>query len=166
MANLWREPGVPHKGWHCIDVIDVREDGSSPEEAEYETCQMCGNERIRFVHIVEHDEYDETLGVGCICAEKLTEDYINPRLLEKELRNKASRKARWLTREWRVSRQGNHYLAVDGFNVGIFPDRYKPGKWKYRISYQSNSYFSKSSYSSPREAKLALFEAYWQMVND
>lgn len=54
MYNHWNLPDIPHKGWRLLDVIDIREDGQSVEDTEYETCMMCGNGRIRFVHIVEH----------------------------------------------------------------------------------------------------------------
>jgi len=34
MTHLWSHPGVPQKGWSCIEVIDL-------EDAVH-TCQMCG----------------------------------------------------------------------------------------------------------------------------
>lgn len=43
-GNRWDQPGVPHKGWHCVDVVDLRADGESADETDYATCQMCGNE--------------------------------------------------------------------------------------------------------------------------
>jgi hypothetical protein len=96
MANFWKQQGVPHKGWTLVDVIDVREDGQPEWETDYETCMMCGNEKIRYVHIVEHPEIEEEFRVGCTCAEKMTSDYLNPKRREKELRNKASRRINWL----------------------------------------------------------------------
>ncbi|MBD2180042.1 hypothetical protein H6S82_12640 [Planktothrix sp. FACHB-1355] len=162
MTGLWSQPEIPHKGWRCITVIDVREDGSSPEETDYATCEMCGNERIRFVHILEHDDFDGQLEVGCVCAEKLSDDYINPRLQENKLKNKAARKAKWLTRKWRISDKGNHFLNIDGYNLGVFPNKFNPGHWKYRIG----SKFSKSSFLSIKEAKLALFDEFWQLTQE
>ena len=55
MSTRWNNKNVPHKGWICIDVIDVREDGQPVDETEYETCMMCGNERIRYAHILKHN---------------------------------------------------------------------------------------------------------------
>ena len=26
-GNRWDQPGVHHKGWHCVDVVDLRADG-------------------------------------------------------------------------------------------------------------------------------------------
>ena len=45
----WDNPGVPHKGWTLICVEDLGEEVSGDEEIEYETCEMCHNERIRYV---------------------------------------------------------------------------------------------------------------------
>ena len=74
-GNRWDQPGVPHKGWRCVDVVDLRADGESADETDYATCQMCGNEKIRYVHIMEHPDLDENFEVGCVCAEKMSDDY-------------------------------------------------------------------------------------------
>lgn len=60
-----------------VDVIDVSEDGQPEWEIEYETCMMCGNEKIRYVHIVEHAEVGEEFRVGCTCAEKSGNHFLN-----------------------------------------------------------------------------------------
>lgn len=26
-GSRWDQLGVPHKGWHCVDVVDLRADG-------------------------------------------------------------------------------------------------------------------------------------------
>lgn len=53
-GNRWSSAGIPHKGWTCVDVIDLRANGEQPEDTDYATCQMCGNEKIRFVHVMQH----------------------------------------------------------------------------------------------------------------
>lgn len=162
MTSVWNQLGLPHKGWRCVEVIDLRDDENSPEETDYATCEMCGNERIRFVHILEHDDFEAQLKVGCVCAENLTEDYINPRSHENKLKNKANRKAKWLTRKWRVSSQGNKFLNIDGHNLCVFLDKFRSGHWKYKIDKK----FSKNSYTSITEAKLALFEEFWRLTQE
>ena len=96
----WNKPGVPHKGWHCIDVEDIAEDADPTDEIEYEQCEMCGHEKLRFVHIMEHPEYPGTLRVGCVCAEKMSDDYVSPRKAEDTLRNRAIRRRNFLSKEW------------------------------------------------------------------
>jgi len=160
LTNLWDQPDVPHKGWHCIDVQDLREDGSSAEETEYATCQMCGNERVRFVHVMEHPEWDGTMYTGCVCAEKLSDDYVGPRKRETTLRNRAARRARWLTRNWRRSRKGNSFLNLEGYNLVVYPT--KTGRWGYRIGERWGS----RTYPTEAEAKLALFDDFWTQTQD
>jgi hypothetical protein len=118
-VNLWNQPEVPHKGWQFVNVIDT-------ETAE-ETCEMCGNERIRYVHIMAHPNYSGPLNVGCVCAEKMADDYVNPRKRERELRNAAAKRLRdnkrkiaqdaehrqeILSAQWKDSKNGNPYLQV------------------------------------------------------
>lgn len=40
MLNYWKIQGVPHKGWRLLDVTDIREDGQSECDTEYECCMM------------------------------------------------------------------------------------------------------------------------------
>lgn len=161
MGNLWDTPGVPHKGWRCVDSEDVRSDGQSVEDTSYETCEMCGQEQIRYVHLMEHDDYPVPLRVGCICAGKMTEDYGGTKRREARLRNRATRKTRWLRRKWKCSQKGNPYLNVQGHNLTVFRDRFKPGFWKYCIDRRR---FSQSSHQSEQAAKLALFDEFCRII--
>lgn len=159
--KLWDTPGVPHKGWECDTVYDIREDGSSPDETDYEVCQMCGNERIRFVHVMSHTQYPDELNVGCVCAEKMSNDYVGPKNKEKTLRNKASRRGKWLTRKWRFSSKGNDFLNIDGRNIVVYPNKFNPGKWGYGI----DGIFSKETFETKDKAKIAAFNKYWDLTN-
>lgn len=150
MSGLWDQSGIPHKNWVCVDVEDLNSATG--------TCEMCGREEIRFVHYMEHPEYHQHLCVGCVCAEKMSDDYVNPRLREQKLKNKISRRSRWLTRKWRISRQGNPFLNIDGKNITVFQynNGYKKGKWGYKIDYS----FVPKAYNTESEAKIAAFEEF------
>src|SRR5574344_293297 len=136
MPNWWNQIGVPHKGWVLNEVIDIREDGQSAEETPYETCMMCGNEKIRFVHIVSHNEVEEEYRVGCVCAERMTNDYINPKGKENELRNRANRRNTWIKKTWKLRKdnifgkktfQELHKAKIAAFNgIEYFKEI---GKW-------------------------------------
>jgi len=71
----------------------------SADEIDYATCQMCGNEKIRYVYIMEHPNLDEHFEVGCVCAEKMSDDYEGPKRREAKLRNRTARRTRWLQRK-------------------------------------------------------------------
>lgn len=121
---------------------------------------MCGQEKIRFVHIMEHSTYPDILRVGCICAEKMSNDYIHPKQREKKLKNRALRRKKWLTRKWRISSKGNDYLNIRGYNIGTY--KRKNGKWSWWI----NKIFSRRSYKTKNEARLALFDCFSKMENN
>ncbi|MFH2002952.1 MAG: hypothetical protein ABIK28_25015, partial [Planctomycetota bacterium] len=95
MSRRWSQKEIPHKGWRCVDVIDLRPNDEPVELVDYAICEMCGHERIRFVHVMEHDDVDGQLLVGCVCAEKMLEDYVGPQHRESRLKNKATRKRNW-----------------------------------------------------------------------
>jgi hypothetical protein len=144
--NLWNNPGIPKKGWVSSEVIDY-----SAEYGGYASCEMCGKEHIRYVHIMEHPEHDN-LGVGCVCAEKMSGDYEGPKLREKALKAKVNRKREWVSRDWRMSSKGNPYRNVNGVNVGIH--KISATTWGFRVG----SEFSRGRYPTPENAKSALFD--------
>jgi hypothetical protein len=83
-TGKWKVPGVPHKGWTCIDTEDLMEGHS-------ETCEMCEVQEIRFVHIMEHPGYPGSLRCGCVCAGHLEANYKAARDRERGLKAVRSR---------------------------------------------------------------------------
>ncbi|MHC8493960.1 hypothetical protein ACTU44_14760 [Thalassospira sp. SM2505] len=154
----WSEPNVPHKGWSCVDVEDL----GSPDAV----CEMCETQEIRYVHYMTHPDHHETLGVGCVCAEHMEEDYEAPRRRERQLRNSVQRKQRWLRRKWRISNKGNAYLNTDGFNITVF--RKPNGTWGGTlIDRRTNqSVSSRRVYRTEDQAKLAAFDAMIFLKNE
>lgn len=110
----WDNAGFPHKGWTLIECIDLGADVSDDDEIEYETCEMCHNERIRYVHVLTHPDYPGEIRVGCDCACKLTEDYISHPENERRLKNKAARRRNFLKQEWGKNYKGNWVLRYKG----------------------------------------------------
>ena len=155
--NHWDQSGIPHKGWHCSDCHDT----GGEEGDGYETCQMCGNERIRYVHIMEHQEYPNELRVGCICAGKMSDDYVGPKKREQVLRNKASKRSNLFKRKWKISFMGNEYLKISNRRIVIMKNLYSPG-WEYAIGVQ----WSKGNFSTSDEAKRAAFDQLQILLNE
>lgn len=124
----WKKDGVPPKGWACINVIDIKENMGAFDSIEYEQCEMCGNEKIRFVHIMKHPQYPKTLRVGCVCAEKMSGDYVNPRRNEESLRKRAMRKSNFEKREWSYNPTKKTYSKkYKGEYITIMKSHY--GNW-------------------------------------
>jgi hypothetical protein len=150
-TGKWTQRGVPHKGWRCVDIEEL-------EEQDH-LCEMCEARHVRFVHVMEHPTYRETLRVGCVCAGHMEEDPVRARKREADYKTERSRRLRWLQRTWRVSASGNEFLNTnDGFNVVIFA---KGSIWAGRIEHRSSGYqrTSKRPYRTSDEAKLAAFDA-------
>jgi hypothetical protein len=95
----WQQPGIPHRGWRCLDVYDLGD--------VQQTCDMCQTAQIRYVHIMAHPNYDGTLEVGCVCAGHMLEDYVAPQRREAELKRQQRQRERQIARDI-VQRQ---YLA-------------------------------------------------------
>jgi len=152
MSNYWKIPGIPHKGWEFQGVIDLGENGGYLSENDYETCMMCGNENIRYIHLLSHEEVAEEFRVGCVCAEKMTGDYSNPKQMENNLRNKSSRRTNWVKANWQWSRKGNLYLKKGGHILTIFRDK-KSNKFKCMIDEE----FGTVHHRNIDAAKAALF---------
>ena len=124
----WDKPGIPHKGWEYVSMEDLGEDIRSGESIPYERCEMCEKERIRYVHILRHPEYDGELRVGCICASKMIEDYAAPRKKERNQKNRANRKGNFMKRSWNYkSGTGNYSLRYKGENITIMRRKYNSG---------------------------------------
>jgi hypothetical protein len=124
----WSEPGVPHRGWTCAGVEDLEEPS--------QVCAMCESATVRYVHYMKHPDYPETLGVGCICAEHMENDYVNPRLREHRLRSRTRRGRTWAQRQCRISARGNFYLRTEGFILTVFrlSDRKGQEFWRVRVT--------------------------------
>lgn len=158
MSGKWSMPGVPHKGWTCISVEDL--------EAPDAVCEMCEVQEIRYVHHMEHPGYTGTLAVGCVCAEKMEDDYEAPRRRERHMRNAAQRRGRWLDRKWKISQKGNPYINVDGMNITVFcrPDGSWGGKIEDRTTAQAIT--ARRRYTTEDQAKLAAFDAMIFLKNE
>ena len=135
----WDRPGVPHKGWTEVGCIDIREDAFDDEDIEYEICEMCNNERIRYVHILRHPQFDGEIRVGCICACKMTGDSDTAPEQERKIRNRSARRRNFLKQEWEKNYKGNYVLRYKGRHITAISRNGAYGfvcdgnwVWKYR----------------------------------
>jgi hypothetical protein len=157
-TGKWCQPGVPHKGWTCVDVEDL-----GPDEADHATCEMCEVMQIRYVHMMTHPDYPfEPLGCGCICAGHMEGDYTAARQREHQFKLRQARRSRWLTRRWRYSRHGNEFLNTDGFNVVVYQ---QGNTWSARVidRVRGVTRFSQLPYPTVDAAKLATFRVVTEM---
>ncbi len=143
--NLWKRDDVPKSGWICTGVTDLG--------VPCGVCEMCGHQIIRYVHHMEHPQY-RPLGVGCICAGKMEGDIENAKKRELEFKSRQARKENFKNRNWKISKNNNSYLKIDGHLVVIYYNN-KRDNWKYSL----DNAFGKEVYSSKEEAMEGAFEA-------
>jgi hypothetical protein len=123
---------------------------------------MCESTQIRYVHTMEHPDYPETLGVGCVCAEHMEQDYARPRLREQNLRSKSQRRKTWIKRNWRTSVKGNLYLNTEGYNLTVFEiSGAMPQRWGLSVTHRESqrTQFGRRRYGSEDAAKRAALDA-------
>ncbi|MBQ3112913.1 MAG: hypothetical protein IJC05_00915 [Phascolarctobacterium sp.] len=138
----WNKIGIPHKGWEYLGIIDLFEDAYPNECAVYIQCEMCGKERIRYVHLLKHAEYDGVMRVGCICASKMTNDYVTPQEKEQSIKNRMNRRRNFMKREWKFKPEtGSYILRYKGEYITIMRSKFGSGygviyrgeqRWKYQ----------------------------------
>lgn len=153
----WDRVGLPHKGWRYVGIEDLGEEVMEGEDIPYEKCEMCGNENIRYVHILSHPEYKEEIRVGCVCASKMTENYTDPGRNEKELLNRSKRRTSFLRREWKKTDKG-FTLRYKGENITIVLSRY--GLWGVVFQNQWRWEYHGKKIRDVKTAKLVAFDLF------
>ena len=152
MVALWDQIGVPHKGWIDLGVFD--------EQFPDHICQMCRSAHVRFVHVMRHPDYPEDLHVGCVCAERMSSDFVTPRGHEKAAKNRKARRDKWVQRKWRTSRKGHAYIRAQGV---LFTVMMHPAGWNYSLMKLASGtgHWGPGGFPSSDAAKLAAFDARW-----
>lgn len=145
----WSTPGIPHKGWVCVDIEDLGE----PQVQ----CEMCESQTIRYVHHMEHPLYSTVLAVGCVCAGHMEGDLAAARNRDAAMQSRASKRNRWTTRKWEISVNGNPTIKADGFRVTVYR---RGAGWSATLAPLNGSgvLHAKRNFSSIDQAKLAAFD--------
>jgi len=157
VSKLWSQAGFPHLNWECVGVTDLKPSDAIGDDYDHGTCEACGRDDLRFLHTLQHNDYPRNVDTGCECAARLEANSQAARRRERGLINRANRRAKWLTRTWRFSANGNQYLTHRGYKLGVSN---RGTHWKYwLLDTSEHTLFGKSkTYATSDEAKLALFD--------
>lgn len=111
-TGLWKEKGVPHKGWEPEGVKDLG-------HGKTQVCDMCQVRKIRYVHYVSHEDYEDgPLQVGVECAGNMTGDSEGARDRQKRAEKRGRRRDRFPNASgWRKSKAGDWFIKEDGYVV-------------------------------------------------
>ena len=145
----WSLAGVPHRGWTCVDIEDL---GAPSVE-----CQMCESQTIRFVHHMEHSDYPDVLEVGCVCSGHMEGDIAASRAREASMKSRAAKRARWVSRAWKISSKGYPHITAEGFRITVYP---RGERWACTVAALDNSIVqhARRNYKTQAHAKLAAFD--------
>ncbi len=133
--TLW-ELGAPLNGWRCIRVSD--------HESDDFTCELCGCTRVRYVHVMEHPHFPQTLSTGCICAGIMEEDILGAKRREREVRRRSQRKANYLKKEWVEASEKRWELRYKHRELVIDTDTFR-GRAYYRLMIDGEGYHWKDN---------------------
>ena len=86
-------------------------------------------------------------------------DYEGAQQREKGTRNASSRKRRWLTRDWRVSKGGNPFLNADGYNIVVYPAGSRGWNFRVKNCFTEKGVASRQPLITQDAAKLRAFDA-------
>lgn len=144
--------GAPLEGWMCIGIDDMIE-----EKGELSTCELCGCEKVRFMHQMQHEDFSSTLEVGCICAGVMEGDLLAAKARERQARNRAKRRQTFLDKGWRRCKNGNLMLRHKGHTV--FINRLQGGFFRVNAGEDgATGFYRNQRISSLDTAKLAAFD--------
>lgn len=99
-----RQMDAPLEGWRCIDMYDITgDDWVAGNHNDMFTCELCRCSRVRFIHVMNHDQFDGDIHVGCICAGVMEGDTLAAKNRERKFKNRNKRKQNFIKRKWRDS---------------------------------------------------------------
>lgn len=148
----------PVNDWTAREVLDAK--AVDPEGSA--TCGFCGT-KIRWIHVLEHDDYVGTVPAGCCCALKYCNEY-DAAGAEKEVRALAARRQKFADlRRWKPSRKNAENLVrnvrlADGAKVRVTIFR-QMGRYKLSFAETGGEVnYPRDSFGSQVEAALAAFD--------
>ncbi len=155
-TGKWRQAGVPKRGWECVDWYDnkYRKDLRA-------VCEMCEVQEIRFVHVMEHNEYPDRLHCGCDCAGYMEENYVRAKNRERKGHRRAARRKTFVgLQAWQRRGDGNYYIEYVGARARVLDNQGGEG---YEIEVTpadtpTKTHRGKRIYPTEKDAKLACFD--------
>ena len=145
--------GLPTFGYEATgQIYDIHDYDDDTFE-----CAVCGR-NLRYVHILEHPDLNDVIGVGCVCASRLCHGY-DANDAEAKYKNFLGRLQTYLRDEaWSISAKGNSTRKYKGFRVVIC--KAKSGSFYFGAYRGSRRYFSTEDrlyYDTEYEATEASF---------
>lgn len=125
------ELGAPLFGWICTDVVDLG-------EACF-TCDLCGYDPIRYVHVMEHPNWSERFSVGCVCDGTMSGDMLAAQQRDDEAKRKSARKTNFMKKQWKERPDGVMFLPHTRGGITAETDTFL-GRAYYKVTVNGEQY--------------------------
>lgn len=141
-----KEWNAPFEGWYGAEVIDMAHDNNQ--------CELCDCKRVRFIHVMDHEDYFESLHVGCVCAGIMEGDLLEAKERDNQARNRSKRKVNYLKKKWHLVGGCYWFLSYKRNVLGIMKNA-----GCYRVSINGKtSYHSATSFLKAQHLAFDLLE--------
>jgi hypothetical protein len=159
MESMERTTSLPSMDWTCRDVLDA--EVYSPDEPV--RCKFCST-KIRWVHVLVHDDWDGSAESGGCCAARLCLGY-DAEAAEREVKNRVGRLQRFVDpRRWTRSRTKPENIVrkvklADRITILVTVFLRPTGGYGICLSGPGKrTDFEPELYASQTEAKVVAFE--------
>ncbi len=149
----------PETDWTCRELLDAQAIDPLGKCA----CEFCGTS-IRWIHVLEHDDYHRSMRAGCCCAVRLCFDY-DAEAAERELKNRMGRLMRFVDlRRWNRSRSNPEniwrWVRLSDRNKVRVTVFLKDGRYAICLAGRKDDdcYFHWGRYATQSEATSVAFE--------
>ena len=149
--NTLRDWGAPLADWICADVIDY----SGPAGA-LATCELCGCQKVRFIHVMKHPAYPKRFEVGCICSSIMSGDELAAKNRDRLMANRAKRRTTFIRKPWRQLANGNWHQQYKGHT--IFANRLRSGCLSINVDGSCYYTWRDAPITSASQARYAVFD--------
>jgi len=156
--SLFEKSDIPQSGWLCCNMEDL----GKPVHV----CEMCGKEGVRYVHVMEHHEHSDKLRVGCVCAEKMENDAVNPKQREAKMKSRSRRLSSFLRLDWKMSDNGNLTMMHKDMRITIMKSKFRDDRFGIALDGEFIWKHKSQDICSIEAAKVVAFDLLEVRIND
>lgn len=84
--------GAPRSGWVCEDVITM-------DSATF-ACELCDYDRIKYVHVMLHPQWNGEFRVGCVCDGTMSGNMLAAKECDDAAKRSESRRSAFMKKQW------------------------------------------------------------------
>lgn len=123
--------GAPCSGWVCENVETM-------EDATF-TCELCDYDRIRYVHVMVHPQWNGKFRVGCVCDGTMSGNMLAAQERDDAAKRRVSRKRAFMKKQWAKHPAGIMVLPKTRKTITAEKDSFR-GREFYKVTVGGEPY--------------------------